>query len=347
VRISTDRKKNHEDRTITLATLPLRARYAPAPRPPHRWGVILAGGDGVRMRELTRWAYGEDRPKQFCSLLGERTLLEDARQRAERSIPAESILFSLTRAHERYYRKYLGDRPEQRIVQPFNRGTAPAILSALGRIAEADPDAIVSVLPCDHYYSSESAFSAALDSAFKIVEQRPDSIVLLAAEPTGPEVEYGWIEVGETVGGRPELFRVEGFREKPPFGVAQTLLRSGSLWNTFVMVGRVHAFLEMAWATVPRLMDALESEKITSRPGKEIQIPDSIYNRIDPTDFSTQVLTPAASTLLALRLRNIEWNDLGDPYRVLVTLLETSGRLPDWARFWPALHERPLAASAA
>jgi hypothetical protein len=113
------------------------------------------------------------------------------------------------------------------------------------------------------------------------------------------------------------------------------------------MVGHVRAFLEMAWATVPRLMDALESEAIVSRPGAEVQIPESIYNRIDPTDFSTQVLTPAASELLALRLKNIEWNDLGDPYRVLVTLLETSGRLPDWARFWPALHEMPLAASAA
>jgi mannose-1-phosphate guanylyltransferase len=113
--------------------------------------VVLAGGDGVRLRELTRWMYGEDRPKQFCQLLGDRTLLEEARLRAERSFPARQILFSLTRAHENHYLPYLADRPSQRIVQPLNKGTAPAILSTLTRIAHADPDAVVSILPCDHY----------------------------------------------------------------------------------------------------------------------------------------------------------------------------------------------------
>src|SRR5215472_684688 len=72
---------------------------APPSRAPHRWGVVLAGGDGVRLRELTRWLYGDARPKQFCSLLGDWTLLEEARRRAERSTPAGQILFSLTRDH--------------------------------------------------------------------------------------------------------------------------------------------------------------------------------------------------------------------------------------------------------
>src|SRR5215472_1813163 len=97
--------------------LQVRARpLAPPIRMPHRWGIVLAGGDGVRLRELTRCFYGDDRPKQFCSLLGDRTLLENTRQRAERSIPGEQILFSLTRDHESYYRRYLADRPTQRIV---------------------------------------------------------------------------------------------------------------------------------------------------------------------------------------------------------------------------------------
>jgi mannose-1-phosphate guanylyltransferase len=126
---------------------------------------------------------GESRPKQFCRLFGDRTLLEDARQRAERSLPAEQILFSVTRAHEKYYLRDLADRPSQRIVQPSNKGTAPAILYALMRIAQADSDAIVSILPCDHYYSPESAFTATLESALEIAEQRADSVVLLGAQP--------------------------------------------------------------------------------------------------------------------------------------------------------------------
>jgi mannose-1-phosphate guanylyltransferase len=73
--------------------------------------------------------------------------------------------------------------------------------------------------------------------------------VLLGAQPKAPEVEYGWIEVGHALGGHPGLFRVAGFKEKPPLAIAEHLLRSGSLWNTFVMVGHVNAFL--AFASVP------------------------------------------------------------------------------------------------
>ena len=91
---------------------------------PHRWGGVLAGGDGVRLRELTRLIVGDDRPKQFCPLFGECTLLAQARQRAERSIGSERILFALTGAHQDYYLEDLGDCPSQRVVQPRNKGTA-------------------------------------------------------------------------------------------------------------------------------------------------------------------------------------------------------------------------------
>src|SRR5215472_15682294 len=249
--------------TFALPENPFRQtrmrRIAPPIRASHRWGVVLAGGDGIRLRKLTRWMYGDDRPKQFCSLLGDRTLLENTRQRAERSIPAEQILFSLTRAHENHYLGYLADRPSQRIVQPLNKGTAPAILSALMRIAQTDPEAIVSILPCDHYYSSESAFTGALESALEIAEQRTESVILLGAQPTRAETEYGWIEIGEAIGGHSGLFRAEGFQEKPSLPLAEALFLGGSLWNTFLMVGHVNAFLEMAWATVPGLMQVLKS----------------------------------------------------------------------------------------
>jgi mannose-1-phosphate guanylyltransferase len=228
----------------------------------------------------------DGRPKQFCPLLSDCTLLEEARQPAERSIPAKQILFSLTRDHEAYYLRYLADRPSQRIVQPFNRGTAPAILSALAYIAQADSESIVSILPCDHYYSSERAFTAALESAFEIAEERTESVVLLGAEPNRAEVEYGGIEIGESSGGHAGLYRVEGFQEKPAPALDQTLLRRGSLWNTFVMVGHVRAFLEMAWATVPRFMEVMDSTEVGSRPGAEIRIPDSIYEQIALMDFS-------------------------------------------------------------
>jgi mannose-1-phosphate guanylyltransferase len=312
----------------------------------HHWGIVLAGGDGTRLKELTRWVCGDDRPKQFCPLLGDRTLFEATRQRAEKSLPADHIIFTLTRAHEKYYRDLLDSPSTRRIIQPYNRGTAPAILYAMAVIAQSDPDAIVSILPSDHYYSSESAFKVVLEDALGIAGLHSDSVVLLAASPKGPEVEYGWIEVGRTVDRSSGLFRVERFLEKPSFPLAEKLYRSGSLWNMFVMVGHVRAFLDIASATVPSLVQAFQSEVAASSSGAEIEIPYRTYDRIVPMDFSGRVLAPATDRLLALRLDSLEWSDLGDPYRVLVTLLEKDGSLPSWAKLWPQPEEMEQAAAA-
>jgi mannose-1-phosphate guanylyltransferase len=300
----------------------------------HRWAVVLAGGDGVRLRGLTRLICGDDRPKQFCPLLGASTLLEEARQRTERSIRPEQILFALTRAHQAYYLPDLAHRLGHRVVQPCNRGTAPPILYSLLHIAQADPDAIVAVLPCDHYYSDENAFTLALESSFEIAAMRPRSVVLLGARPNAPEVEYGWIEVGAAVDG--ELFQVHGFHEKPPLHVAEHLFKTGGLWNTFVMVGHVDAFLQMSWAAAPGLVEVFQPTVAGSRCKSETRIPDSLYDWVSPMDFSRQILSPGARHLVTLRLGDMEWHDLGDPDRVLSTLLARNSELPSWAKNWRA-----------
>ena len=68
-----------------------------------RWGVLLAGGDGTRLKKLTRFVSGDDRPKQFCSFFGNESLLGLARKRAERTIHPEQILVQLTASHRAFY----------------------------------------------------------------------------------------------------------------------------------------------------------------------------------------------------------------------------------------------------
>src|SRR5207247_6076241 len=91
--------------------------------------VVLAGGDGTRLRSLTRQLAGDDRPKQFCHLLSAETLLAATRRRARRLIAPGSLFTVVTRKHERFYRPELADAaPGTVVVQPESRGTAPAIL---------------------------------------------------------------------------------------------------------------------------------------------------------------------------------------------------------------------------
>jgi mannose-1-phosphate guanylyltransferase len=118
----------------------------------------------------------------------------------------------------------------------------------------------VAVLPCDHYFSSGRAFTASVESAFQVAEQRSQPIVLLRVEPESPEADCGWIEIGEDIDGRSRLFRVDGLPGETARRLRPNLfLRSGPLWNTFVMVGHVHTFLEMARATLPSLLEVFQT----------------------------------------------------------------------------------------
>ncbi len=99
--------------------------------------IILAGGDGTRLRAWARAILGEDRPQQFCRIVGEQTLLGQTRRRAALVAPPERTLTVVTRAHERYYEIELdGVAPGIVVVQPSNRGTA-AIAYAMLRLEAA------------------------------------------------------------------------------------------------------------------------------------------------------------------------------------------------------------------
>jgi len=296
-----------------------------------RWAVILAGGDGTRLQGLTRFICGDDRPKQFCPLFGERTLLEQTLRRCERVIPGDQSIVSLTVSHANYYARETALRPAQRVVQPSNKGTAPPIVHSLLSLLRMDPEALVAIFPCDHHYSDEPAFVAASEGAFEAAAVHSDCVLLLGAKPSHPETEYGWIELGTPVGTVREMFRVRAFQEKPELGIARKLLAQGSVWNTFVMVGHVQAFMEMVLAAVPGVVGPLASARLWTRD--EIHIEDAIYRHLPSVCFSRGVLSRETTRLAVLPLGDVEWSDLGDPERAL-SAVRASGYEPLWTREW-------------
>jgi mannose-1-phosphate guanylyltransferase len=298
-----------------------------------RWGVILAGGDGTRLRPLTELIAGDDRPKQFCPIIGRKTLLEQTRVRVARVLPGEQTLFVVTRKHERFYRTQLANVPAgQLVVQPKNQGTAPAILYSLLRLSRNCPDGVVAFFPSDHYFSDDETFMARVESAFEIAEARPDLVILLGITPDGPEEEYGWIEPASPILTKnPDaLSRVRRFWEKPSHVLARELQRRGCLWNSFVMVGRVNAFLGMTRRSVPGLYNAFASARTAlGTTGEEAEI-HSLYQQIPETNFSREVLAARPGDLAVLPVGNVGWSDWGDPGRVLSTLARI-GAEAEWA----------------
>jgi mannose-1-phosphate guanylyltransferase len=280
------------------------------------WAVILAGGAGERLRALTERVEGDRRPKQFCRLPGDATLLEQTRARAACLIDPARTLFALTRAHERYYAPLVADVDARRlVVQALNRGTAPAVFYALTRIAAVAPAATVVLLPCDHYVSDDRAFMRHVGRAFQGIEDHPDRVVLLGIAATEPETDYGWIEPGAPVG--PRLRAVVRFVEKPTPDVAARLLAGGCLWNSFVTVGRVATILALVARALPRLDEAFTYVRETVGGPLETAAAARAYVLMAPADFSRDVLAACPSELAVLPVRGVGWSDLGTPSRVL------------------------------
>lgn len=282
-----------------------------------KWGIILAGGDGKRLLPLTRRITGDDRPKQFCAITGDETLLDQTRQRVSRVVADQRTLLVLTRTHESFFADQLaGVAPERLLIQPYNHGTAPAIAYSLTYLHQIDSEAIVSFFPSDHYFANEGAFAACVDLAFAQAEQHPERVFLLGVTPDSPEEAYGWIEPGSSLAAGP-AFEVRCFWEKPSRRIAARLMRGGSLWNSFVMVGRVSAFLEMIRRTLPDLLRSFQSMWTNVSPGMEAGGLRELYASIPATNFSDEVLSVRPSDLAVLPARGLGWSDLGEPHRAL------------------------------
>ena len=102
----------------------------------------------MRLRSLVKLICGEERPKQFCPLFDGRTLLAQTLRRAELTIPRTQLLVSVAGYHSKWYMHEAGLPSAQLIVQPANRGTAPAVLHSALSIAQIDKNALVAILPC-------------------------------------------------------------------------------------------------------------------------------------------------------------------------------------------------------
>ena len=296
----------------------------------NRWAVILAGGDGTRLRPLTRAIAGDDRPKQFCPILGNETLLDQTCRRVSRLLPTKQILTVVTETHESFYTPLLANVPANNLlVQPENLGTTPAILLALLRLAKIDPACTVAFFPSDHYFADDATFMSHVESAFSSVAANPDLIVLLGIEPDRPEVEYGWIEpVASIFPG--SISRVQRFWEKPSESVAKRLMDQGFLWNSFVMTGRADAFLRTIQRAIPEFYSSFAALRESIGTEAEGQAIRNLYSRIQPSNFSHEVLAARPNDLAVLPVRNVGWSDWGDPSRVLSTLAQI-GIEAEWA----------------
>lgn len=277
----------------------------------HLWTIVLAGGEGTRLAEVCRQRYGYDRPKQFCSLLDERSLLETTLWRVSSLVPNHRMVVSTTQQWRAEAEECLQDRAGvHRCVQPANAGTLAGLLAALLDVLAVDPGARVIVLPADHYFSNRAGLLAPLLFADRLLVQEPSRVVLLGAQRRQPEPGLGWIVPGsQGVDGLPWR-PVQSFVEKPTPKHAAQLLAEGALANTMVVAARAAGLCRMIARHTPTTWGLL-----TGAWGHSGRM-EQAYQQLPGADLARDVLEGERLGLRVLPLVGVHWSDLGVPLRL-------------------------------
>jgi mannose-1-phosphate guanylyltransferase len=216
--------------------------------------LILAGGSGTRFWPLSR----KRRPKQLLPLEGDRSLLRSTVDRLHPLIAPEDVWVCTTRELADAVRQDLPRvPPEQILLEPIGRNTAPAIGWSIRSMPEEARRGVVAVLPADHRVGDPAAFRDTLARAARAAE-RDDRILTLGVTPRWAETGYGYLELEEEIG-EDGLRLVRRFVEKPDAETAARYLASGRhLWNAGIFVFRGDTFLDVLTRLQPELARGLE-----------------------------------------------------------------------------------------
>jgi mannose-1-phosphate guanylyltransferase len=276
----------------------------------------MAGGSGTRLWPLSR----QNRPKQALTLIGQRTMFQHAVDRIAPLFPPERILVVTGSEHASLLMDQVPELlPENFIVEPEGRGTAPAIGLAAIHLRRKDPDAMMAVLTADHYITETAGFRQALMAAAQVAED--GRLVVLGIKPTSPSTGYGYIHQGASLGrmdGSPS-FHVERFVEKPDLETATRMMESGEYsWNSGMFIWRVDRILGEFQRQMPEFYAQLTKvEAALGMPAYAATL-NRVWPQVTKQAIDYGVMEGAKD--VAVIPVNIGWTDVGS-WGSLLTLL--------------------------
>lgn len=269
--------------------------------------VIMAGGRGERFWPLST----EHTPKPFISLLGKKTLIELTVERAQRTVPVEHICIVLGREHLAVAHACLPDIPRGNfIVEPVGRDTAPCIALAASIVLSKDRDAVMVVLPSDHFVPDEENFSDLLEKAIIAARSR-DDLITVGITPDRPETGYGYIKRGKSVmlPQGPDCFEVDRYVEKPKMAKARRYLKEGGYyWNAGIFVWRAAVLLDALKTYMPDLYEGI-MEFLKTLRSRQFKKANTLFAGLERISIDYGLMEKARNVLVIPA--TFSWDDVG------------------------------------
>jgi mannose-1-phosphate guanylyltransferase / mannose-6-phosphate isomerase len=281
--------------------------------------VILSGGAGTRLWPLSR----ESSPKQLLRLTAELTLLQQA---ALRILDAELFapVIVIASAEHRYLiaeqLREIGIESPTIVLEPAARNTAAAAAVAALMVGDADPDALLLLMPADHRIGDADAFRRAVSVAEPAA--RLGYLSLFGVRPDRPATGYGYIHLGESIADSAGVNRVAAFVEKPDAATAARYLAEGEhLWNSGIFLLPVGTFLSEFERHEPELLGhARRALGRAERSADFVRLDADSFGccRATSIDYAVMERTDRAAVVPV----DFEWSDVGS----WKSLLELAGQ---------------------
>lgn len=270
------------------------------------YGLILAGGKGSRLYPLSRY----QEPKQFLKLINNKSFLVNTIERINLLIKKENIYVVTNKDYEERVKEEVDEELKNNVfIEPYNRETATCIgLSAI-KLLKKDANAVMVVLPSDHYIEGEKNYIETLNQAIEIANRRR-GIVTLGIEPRRAETGYGYVQMGERIVGGIASYKVARFTEKPNIDVAKDFLEKGTyLWNSGMFVFRADVILREIEKYLPYMYKSLMEIYKYIGDQEENRIIKEEYEKIEgiSIDFGIMQKTRKAYVVKC----EFQWDDIG------------------------------------
>ena len=280
--------------------------------------VVLSGGSGTRLWPLSR----QSKPKQFLSLAGERTMLQDTVSRISDYPGMRAPVVVCNDKHRFLVAEQLLELEQEHqgiILEPVARDTAPAITLAALHARANGLDEPMLVLPSDHVITNKAAFHTAIGRAATLAEQ--GRLVTFGVVCSRPETGYGYIKSGERIGAAGEGLEVERFVEKPDLATAETYVADGSyFWNGGMFVFTPSAFLKEMQAHAPAILQACELAYASAKTDLDfIRLSAELFGESPSLSIDYALMEKTANA--AVVPLDAGWNDVG-AYSALWDVLE-------------------------